>query len=192
MMLAATVIHGCGGGTVESPTAGTFRGFPPDLRGRRVMVFPVQIRLGVREDADPEIAFAFRERSDEVDWVFPDELEAALARAPGIQSRVTGLPVGLFLRTEVDRVGDPLYGQLRRLGEMTGADVAFIPIALRVGPNEPGSGSAVEIVATILDVRSGRVAWFGVVAGRPGPATDFATVASAVEALAATLLWFGR
>ncbi len=72
------------------------------------MVFPVQIQSGIRDNADSEIAFAFRERSDEVDWVFPDELEAALARAPGVQSRVTGLPVGLFLRTEVDRVGDPL------------------------------------------------------------------------------------
>ena len=156
------------------------------------MVFPVQIQSGIRDNADSEIAFAFRERSDEVDWVFPDEFEAALARAPGMQSRVTGLPVGLFLRTEVDRVGDPLYGQLRRLGEMTSAEVAFIPVALRVGTDEVGGGSTVEIVSTILDVRSGRVLWFGVVAGRPGPTADFASVASAVETLAATLLWFGR
>ena len=191
-MFAVTVIHGCGGGTVEAPTAGTFRGFPPDLRGRRVMVFPVQMRMGVRDDADPEIAFAFRERSDEVEWVFPDELEAALARAPGVQTRVTGLPVGMFLRSEVRRVGDPLFGQLRRLGEMTRAEVAFIPVALRVGADEAGEGSAVEIVSTILDVRSGRVVWFGVVAGTPGPATDFASIASAVENLAVTLLWYGR
>ena len=47
------------------------------------MVFPVQIQSGIRDNADSEIAFAFRERSDEVDWVFPDEFEAALARAPG-------------------------------------------------------------------------------------------------------------
>ena len=66
-MFAATVLNGCGGGTVEAPTAGTFRGSPPDLRGRRVMVFPVQMRTGVRDDADPEIAFAFREGSDEVE-----------------------------------------------------------------------------------------------------------------------------
>ena len=156
------------------------------------MVFPVQIQSGIRDNADPEIAVAFRERSDEVDWVFPDEFEAALARAPGVQSRVTGLPVGLFLRTEVDRVGDPLYGQLRRLGEMTSAEVAFIPVALRVGTAEASGESTVEIVSTILDVRSGRVLWFGVVAGRPSPTADFASVASAVETLAATLLWFGR
>ena len=191
-MLAVTVINGCGGGTVEAPTAGTFRGFPPDLRGRRVMVFPVQIRTGVRDDADPEIAFAFRERSDEVEWIFPEELEAVLARAPGIPTRVRGLPVGQFLRSEVRRVGDPLYGQLRRLGEMTRSEVAFIPVQIRVGPDEAGEGSAVEIVSTILNVRSGRVVWFGVVAGNPGPLTDFASIASAVENLAATLLWYGR
>ena len=98
----------------------------------------------------------------------------------------------MFLRTEVDRVGDPLYGQLRRLGEMTRAEVAFIPVTLRVGTDEATGGSTVEIVSTILDVRSGRVVWFGVVAGRPGPTADFASVASAVETLAATLLWFGR
>ena len=156
------------------------------------MVFPVQIRTGALDGADPEIAFAFRERSDEVDWVFPDELEAALARAPGVQSTVTGLPVGMFLRREVQRVGDPLYGQLRRLGEMTRADVAFIPVAVRAGADGAEGGPAVEIVSTILDVRTGRVVWFGVVGGSPGPATDFASIASAVEELAATLLWYGR
>lgn len=89
-------------------------------------------------------------------------------------------------------MGAPLYGQLRRLGEMTSAEVAFIPVALRVGTDEVGGGSTVEIVSTILDVRSGRVLWFGVVADRPSPTADFASVASAVETLAATLLWFGR
>jgi hypothetical protein len=50
----------------------------------------------------------------------------------------------------------------------------------------------VEIVATIVNVRTGGVIWFGVVAGRPGSVADFSTVASAAEALAETLLWYVR
>ena len=59
--------------------------------------------------------------------------------------------------------------------------MAFIPVTLRVGTDEATGGSTVEIVSTILDVRSGRVMWFGVVAGRPGPTTEFASVASVQE-----------
>ena len=156
------------------------------------MVFPTQIRQGVPGDADAEIAFAFRARGSEVDWVFPEELRSTLERAPAVESTVDRLPVGVFLAAEVDRVGDPLYGQVRRLGELANADVAFVPVALRTGAEGAAGVSVVEIVSTLLDVTSGRVIWFGVVAGRPGPVADFGSVASAVERLAATLFWYMR
>ena len=114
-LLAAVLAFGCGG-TAEAPTAGSFEGFIPDLRGERVMVFPVQIQSGVPGDASLEIDFALRTRSAEVDWIFSDELEAVLARSPAVESAVRGLPVGFFLRAEVRRIGDPLFGQLLRLG----------------------------------------------------------------------------
>jgi len=79
------------------------------------MVFPVQIRTAVPGD-----------RLD-----FPDELEALLARAPAVDSAVRGLPVGIFLSAEVQRIGDPLFGQLRRLGALSGSDIALIPVAVR-------------------------------------------------------------
>ncbi len=97
--------------------------------------------------------------------------------------------MGVFLSAEVDRVGDPLYGQLLRLGAVTGLDIALIPVAVRAGAEGTGGVSVVEIVPTILNVRAGQVIWFGVVAGRPGSVADFATVASATEASAETLLW---
>ena len=154
------------------------------------MVFPVQIRSGVPEDASPEIDFALRTRTSEVGWIFSDELEAALARAPAVEAMVRGLPVGPFLAAEVQRIGDPLYGQLRRLGAIADSDIALIPVAVRAGAEGVGGISVVEIVATLLNVRTGQVIWFGVVAGRPGSVADFGTVASAVEELAATLLWY--
>jgi len=97
------------------------RGFVPDLRGRRVMVYPVQIRQSVPGDVDAEIAFALRERGSEIDWVFPEELRRTLARSPAIRSTADGLTATVFLRAKVDRVGDPLYGQIRRLVVMVRA-----------------------------------------------------------------------
>ena len=58
-LLAAVLTFGCGG-TAAAPVAGSSEGFIPDLRGRRVMVFPVQIQAGVPGDASPEIVFALR------------------------------------------------------------------------------------------------------------------------------------
>ncbi len=156
------------------------------------MVYPVQIRQGVPGDVDSEIAFAFRAQGSEVDWVFPEELREDLERSPAIRSTVDRLPVGVFLAAEVDRVGDPLYGQIRRLAELANAAVAFIPVALRTGAEGAAGVSAVEIVSTFLDVRTGRVIWFGVVAGKPGPVADFGSVASAVERLADKLFWYMR
>ncbi len=188
-LLAAVLAFGCGG-NAPAPVAGDSEGFVPDLRGRQVMVFPVQIQAGVPGDANPEIVFALQARGAEVDWIFPNELEALLARSPSVDSAVRGLPVGIFLRAEVQRIGDPLYGQLRRLAALTGSDIALIPVAVRPGAEGVGGVSVVEIAATLLNVRTGQVIWFGIVAGRPGSVADFGSVASAVEALAETLLWY--
>ena len=188
-LLTTALTFGCAG-TGAAPVAGTSEGFIPDLRGRQVMVFPVQIRAGVPGDASPEIVFALRARGAVVDWIFPDELEALLARSPSVDSAVTGLPVGIFLRAQVERIGDPLFGQLRRLGGLTGSDIALIPVAVRAGTESSGGASVVEIAATIVNVRNGQVIWFGIVAGRPGSVADFGSVASAVEVLAETLLWY--
>ena len=189
ILLATVLTFGCGGNT-QAPSAGSTQGVVPDLRGRRVMVFPVQIGSRVPGDASPEIAFVLRNRTSEVAWVFSDEMEAIKERSPAIDVTVRGLPVGVFLSAEVQRIGDPLYGQLRRMGALVDSDIALIPVTVRAGAEGVGGTSVVEIVATIVNVRTGRVIWFGVVGGRPGSVADFGTVASAVEALAETLLWY--
>ena len=190
-LLAAVMAFGCGG-TTQAPTAGDFQGFIPDLRGRRVMVFPVQLRTGVPGNADQEITFALRNKSSEVVWIFSDELEEVVARSPSVDTAVRGLPVSAFLGGEVERVGDPLFGQVLRLGLLTDSDIALIPVALQPGAQGVGGTSVVEIVATILNVRTGEVIWFGVVSGRPGRVADFGLVASAVEEFTETLLWYVR
>lgn len=154
------------------------------------MVLPVQSEVGVEGDADAELAFALGAAESGVNWVFRSSLESALERSPGLNARTTGLPVGMFLRREVSRVGDPLYGDLRRLGAVVNAEVALIPVM--VVPSEPDEAGlmALESTAVMIDVRSGRVLWFGVVAGEPGELSNPGVLASAMDRLARRLLWY--
>lgn len=170
------------------PEPGQARTTPPDLRGSRVMVLPFQDAAALAGDPDAELAFGLRSRGEGVTWILPPRLEEALERSPGLDTRLHGLPVGMFSAGEVRRVGDPLYGDLRRLGELVNAEVALLPVRAWVHPGE--DGPRVRLSAAILHVRTGRVLWFGVAEGRPGEAADPAALASAVESLARTLLWY--
>lgn len=171
------------------PGPGTLRGTPPDLSGQRVMLLPAQRVIGVGGDLDSELAFALQERGAGVSWVLPSELDEALERAPGLDTRTHNLPVDLFLAGEVQRIGDPLYGDLRRLGAVANAELAFLPVQAAFEPvADGGEGGAVRLWASLLDVRTGRVLWFAIVEGDPGPAGDPKPLASAVDELARKLL----
>jgi len=165
------------------PGPGTSLGAPPDLRGMRVMLLPVQ-RGGVAGgDPDAELAFALETRGPQVQWVLPAALDSALERSPSLQTRTHGLPVGMFEAAEVERVGDPLYGDLRRLGAVANSD-----IAVRASAETVEGGSAVQFWAALVDIRTGRVFWFGVVRGEVGAAGDPGVLASAADKLARTVL----
>ena len=153
------------------------------------MVFPVQEITGVDGNADAELAFGLQSRGEGVGWILPGALQRAMERSPGLGVRIRGLPVGMFLTSEVRRVGDPLYGDIRRLGELVDARVALIPVRLWAGAGEETPGAA-RLAATLIDVRTGRVVWFGVVEGDPHAPADPRLLASAADALARTLLWY--
>ncbi|MFC1575849.1 hypothetical protein ACFL5A_04325 [Gemmatimonadota bacterium] len=186
-LLAVAAFGGCASKTAPlSPGEG--RGAIPDLRGRQVLVFPVQLQQGVPRGTlpDAELAHALRSRGAQVLWSFPPDVERALSRSPGVTARMRDLPVGFFLLAEVERVGDPIYGEIRRLGALTGADVALLPIELRYG--EEG---AYRLTVALIGVQSGRVGWFGVVQGEAGGAEDPASLASMADALARAILPLG-
>jgi hypothetical protein len=151
------------------------------------MVLPVQQTDGLSGDADAELAFALRTRVGDIDWVLPPALRRALRGSPALDVRLDALPVGVFLQAEVDRIGDPLFGTLIRLGALTGAEVALIPVAVRYRPGDGAPAGVGEVVAVLMDVRTGYVTWFGVEAGRPGEAADPGVLASALDALARRL-----
>lgn len=185
--MALAVLTACGGGQAEmTPEAGLAFGRPPILQGRSVMVLPVQATAGIPSSLRPEaeLTFALQERGPDVGWILPDELRQVQRRSPGVDLSLDNLPVGFFLQAQVRRVGDPLYGHLRRLGGITGADLALVPVRVRFRPAGPEREAGVELAVAVIDVRSGRVPWFGIVDGEPGEADDPRTLASAADALA--------
>jgi hypothetical protein len=175
-------------GTSAPPGPGDPQGTPPDLRGSRVMVYPVQENLGVPGDLDAEIAFGLRGRANSVTWVFPPELQRVVDRSPGSGLKIRDLPVGAFTVAEVRRVGDPLYGDLRRLGEFVDGEAALIPV--RAWTATPSDSTAIRLSVALIHVRTGRVLWFGVVEGSEHPVQDPRGLASVVDEMARTLLWY--
>lgn len=188
-LVAGVVLLGACGGGAHAPEAGEYVGAVPDLMGRKVMVLPVQLVDGVPEPVDPEIVFALEEHGEGIDWVMPDQVRRAVDRTPGMDVKVDDLPVGIFMRAEVERVGDPLFGYLRRLAALTGAQFAVIPVQVRYRMASDELGSAVEILTTVLDPVSGRIFWTGVIDGDEGPADDVGTLASTANNLARRLAW---
>jgi hypothetical protein len=181
---------GCGAfnRSAEAPTAGVSRGGVPSLRGVQVMLLPVQSTRGVAGNVDAELADALGARGGGVRWLMPPALRAMLARSPALDVQLDALPVGVFLQAQVDRIGDPLYGQLRRLAAISDGRLALIPVEVRHRPDAPDRPGAIEVVATLLDTSNGQVFWFGVVEGDPGDGNDPRALATAAEALARRLL----
>lgn len=193
-LVAGVLVAGtlaCGGGGANVPTPGTTFGAVPNLQGQSVMVLPVQIRQEVPAsvDAGPELRFALEQRGPSVRWLFPDTLRTITARSPGIQAPLEGLPVGVFFQAQVERIGDPLYGHLRRLGALASSPLVLIPIRLRYRSMPETVGDrvfepAMELTAVLIHIQSGRVLWFGIVDGSTGGPTDPRSLASAADRLA--------
>jgi hypothetical protein len=96
------------------------------------------------------------------------------------------LPVDVFMRVEVERIGDPLYGDVRRLAALAGAEVALLPVELRYGED-----GAYRLTAALVGVNTGRVAWLGVIQGSKGVPEDPSTLASVADALALAIVPVG-
>ena len=179
-------------GASAPPQPGLSRGVPPDLRGRRVILLPVQLVVGVAGDPDAELAFTLTDVGSEIDWVREAEIQDAMRRSPTVQTRTRGLPVSNFLQAEVDRVGDPLYGLLRRMEALVEADAILLPLLATYEPDQsiPDSGPRVRFTAALIEPRTGRVMWFGIEEGEEFDNTDPRALASAVESLSRTLFWY--
>lgn len=185
-MAACALATACaGGGGEPAPLTGTLS--PTALAGRAVLVFPVQ-RAPSREDATRELVFALEGRGGSQGWTFPDALRDQLRRSPQLDVPVDALPVGIFLQAEVRRIGDPLYGMLRRAASLNGTTVALIPVAVGFRPGTAEAPAAMELVAALIDVTSGRVVWVGQESAPASSPDDPGGLARVMDTLAGRLL----
>ena len=173
---------GCSARSEPVPQAGYERGGVPEFAGVRVIVLPVQRRAEAHADLDRELEFALKQLGEEVAWLFPADLEATIARNPGTGIQIDALPVEGFLVAELQRVGDPLFGTLYRLGALTDAAFGLLPI--EASPNRSNEGVSLQLSAALLDLRRGHVLWFGIVEGGSGTEGELVISATAADALA--------
>jgi hypothetical protein len=196
------LLSACGGGR-RPPAAEDAKPLPPDLTGHTVMVLPAQPGAwsagaaptgtapppprAAPAELDQELAYWLAERGPRVQWVGVRELERAVQRSPGFRVALRALPVGDFRRAALRQIGEPLYGELRRLGALVDARLAVVPIASGYVGTVTGTGR-VEIALAIIDTVGGEVLWFGVVGGEPVPYDDPRAASSAAQAAARAVL----
>jgi len=198
-LLAAAVaatLAACGGKR-QAPPSPDAPPPPPSLFGATVMLMPLQdaayARLpaqgggGAGEQLDAELAYWLAERGAGVRWVPPERLREVLSRSPGLGIDIANLDIGVFRQAQVQRVGDPLFGDLVRLGALVNARFALIPAFAGYRPGPDGQPGRLELAAILIDCTDGRVHWFGLVAGQPGPAGARSTAATTAQALARAL-----
>jgi hypothetical protein len=202
VILAAAVLGACSQ-RVAPPSADAAQQPFPDMAGRAVLVLPVQAAaplLGLPRTADParppvtlgaetraaleaELGYWLSEHAPRVRWVLPDAVERAVLRAPTLDVRVRELAVQDFLRAKLESIGDPLYGELRKVGALFDTRPVLLPIGAVWIPETDGRGR-VHLALALIDTTGGAVVWSGVVAGAPAAAPDGAAAASVAQALA--------
>ncbi|HUF50039.1 MAG TPA: hypothetical protein VMN60_04365 [Longimicrobiales bacterium] len=175
----------------------------PDMGGRAVMLLPLQnatplvaltatadttrapaaLDEPVRAAVEAELAYWLPSSGPRVQWVLPAAVERAVQRSPAIEVRVRDLAIRDFLRARMTQVGDPLYGELRRLAVLLDARYALLPIGAVWLP-EQGGGGRIHVALALIDTLGGAVLWSGVAAGTAGAIDDPAVAASAAEAVA--------
>ena len=185
------------------PGAGDVQRPVPDLAGRTIMVMPVQQAvptIALPATADPavppallspsmlqalegELGYWLQERAPRTRWIEASAVEAAVARTPMLEVNPRGLTVRDFQRARLESIGDPLYGELRRIGTLMDARVALVPIGALWVMEQTGAGR-VHLAVALIDTVGGDVVWYGVVAGAPGDRPDAAAIASTAQALA--------
>ncbi len=160
------------------------------------MLLPAQVRGAKLPGLDAELAYWLQQRAPRTQWVLRPAMEHVLKSTPEWSINLDALAVGQFAYMEVERIGEPLFTDLRRLSAMLDARFALVPVGAAWVAGAPGAEKGkkvdgqghVEIAAAIIDTFDGSVLWYGVVAGDASATLDRAAVATAAQALARALV----
>jgi hypothetical protein len=196
MTTFAALAVACGGGARArtAPPEPTTRPAPV-LVGYKVMVLPTQ--RGPVPVADPqkqhfpldaekldaEIAFWLPQLAGAVQWVLPTTIQRAIDRSPTLGVKMDNLAVTSFHRAQVKRIGDPLFGDLRRLAAVLDTRIAVLPVAAElIGPTR--TDARVQIATAVIDTFDGTVLWYGVLESDAEAKGDDVALASAAQVFA--------
>lgn len=194
IIIMAALLGACGARPVTAPPGPTTAP-APSLSGQTVMLFPTQMgpvpvadttarhfAIG-RPALDAEIAYWVPQLAGTVKWILPAAIQRAITRSPTLAIDTDALAVGSFHRAQVKRVGDPLFGDLRKLAAVFDARYAVIPIAAE-SVGRTSDQARVQIATAVIDALDGDVLWFGVLEGDSAATTEAAALASAAQAFA--------
>jgi hypothetical protein len=193
-ILLATTLAACAARPKTPPPTPTAES-APNLRGATALVFPVQEGFVPTPDAnarhwpveraalDAEIAYWLPQAAARTTWVLPAAIDKTLARSPTLAVNPRALAVTVFQRAQVNRIGDPLFGDLYRIAATLNANIAVVPIAAEyIGAS--AEQAVLTIATAVIKPSDGTVIWFGVIAGKEKGMTSQSAIASAAQAFA--------
>ncbi len=155
---------------------GDSTGTLPDLEPRRSALL---------QEANSTLDTAVRLTGRGVTWMGMDEQRRAARRNPTLGIDPDQFATSYLLGSTVDRIPDPLWGQIRSLGAITGARFAVVPAAVRIA-GRAGALTA-SYIMVVADVRTGTVMFRARAVGQPA-ATAEAALASAAGTVVASPL----
>ena len=188
------LIAACGGKRPSAAPPAPTTAPAPVLTGLTVMVFPTQRgpvavadttakHFGLpSEKLDAEVAYWLPQLAGSVKWILPASIQRSITRSPTLAVDINNLAVTAFHRAQVKRIGDPLFGDLRKLAAVLDARIAVIPVAAEYIGSTPATARP-QIATAVIDALDGTVLWYGVLQGDT-PAQDEAAIASAAQAFA--------
>ena len=151
---------------VEPPVANQSPA-PPRLGGS-VLLLPVQ--SPGQDKLDAELAYWLPESAPQVKWVLPAAIDRTLSRNPGMGIKPRELDVSAFRRAQVKRIGDPLFGDLRRLAAIFDTRLALVPVGAGARTTADGKPT-LEVALALIDTSFGDVLWYGIVGAEEAAAT---------------------
>ena len=195
-LLITLLCCACAKPHVAAPAANPGGSGPPNLTSVTVLLTPVQRgpvpsstpagapRYDGVDQLDAELTYWLKERAPDVHWVFPADIDRLLERTPALDIKSHALEVAVFRRAQVRRIGDPLFGDLRRLAAVFDARVAVVPVAAEYKPSGANQGH-LEVAIALIDLSFGEVKWFGVIAGDAAAPDSPSLTASVAQRVAA-------